>query len=122
MAWPFCQTAPSRASGVPASWSTVRLANEQFRYGLLPLTWFIPSYQVRPILDTLQGAGIDTSSESYFWSTGSLLIPIAWLGAIRRLAQPSASARLQNQSGLVDADRRFLALLLLLVAPAGAHA
>lgn len=106
-------------AGVPADWSTVRLASSQFRYGLLPLTWFIPSPQVPAILDALTRAGIDTSSESYFWSTGSLLIPIAGLAAIRRLARPAAAPRQPQPTGLADGDRRFLALLLLLTGALG---
>lgn len=105
--------------GVPTSWSTVRLAIDQFRYGLLPLTWFIPSHQVMTTLATLRAAGIETGSESFFWSTGSLLIPIAWLGAIRRLAQPAIIQRRSDSTGFVDADRRFLAVLLLLTSAIG---
>lgn len=110
--------APAGA-GVPAGWSALRLAGEQFRYGLLPLTWFIPSTHVPSVLETLSRAGIDASSESYFWSTGSLLIPISWLAALRRLVQPAAAPRQPQAAGLADADRRFLALLLLLTSALG---
>ncbi|MFM7548339.1 MAG: hypothetical protein ACKO8I_05595 [Cyanobacteriota bacterium] len=78
-----------------------------------------PLPQVMGILATLRAAGIDTGSESYFWSTGSLLIPIAALGAIRRLAQPAALPWSADAFGLVDADRRFLAALVLLVSAIG---
>lgn len=105
--------------GVPTSWSTARVAIDQFRYGLLPLTWFIPSHQVMATIATLQKAGIETGSESFFWSTGSLLIPIAAIGAIRRLAQPAASQQRADSAGLADADRRFLAVLLLLTSAIG---
>lgn len=97
------------SNGVPTSWSSVRFASEQFRYGLLPLTWFIPSPWVSTTLETLQNAGINTASESYFWSMGSLLIPIGWVSAIRRL----------SQSPRQDQDRRYLALLLLLTTALG---
>ena len=114
--------------GPPASWSAPRAAIEQFRYGLLPFTWVIASPWVDATKAALQQAGINTGFESYFWSTGSLLIPISWIAAIRRLAQPApaTSDPPQGQEGwwqhprrLNDQDRRFLALLLLLVSAIG---
>jgi phosphoglycerol transferase len=108
------------SDGLPPLWSSPRLAAEQFRYGLLPLTWFIPAPWVPSTLEALSSAGINTSFESYFWSTGSLLIPVAWLAAIRRLAQPPlAVLPAPSVNGLQDADRRFLALLLLIVTALG---
>jgi phosphoglycerol transferase len=108
------------ADGLPSIWSTPRSAVEQFRYGLLPLTWFIPSPWVPGMVEAFGDAGINTGSESYFWSTGSLLIPVAWLTAIRRLAQPPlAVSPAPSVYGLQDADRRFLALLLLIVTALG---
>lgn len=108
------------ADGVLALWSTPRLAAEQFRYGLLPLTWFIPSPWVPATLEALSSSGINTASESYFWSTGSLLIPFGWMAAVRRLAQqPLALSSTPAGNALQDADRRFLALLLLLVTALG---
>ena len=116
------------ADGLPAAWVAPRLAAEQFRYGLLPLTWMIPSPWVASMQAALQHAWVDTSSESYFWSTGSLLIPVAWMCAIRRLAQaplkdkPFSDKPLSDtprQRRLVDRDRRVLAVLLLLVSAIG---
>ena len=109
--------------GPPADWSAPRAAIEQFRYGLLPLTWVIASPWVNGTLEALQQAGINTGTEAYFWSTGSLLIPMSWICAIRRLAlpapqQPPAGSAARGH-GLLDQDRRFLALLLLLVSALG---
>jgi len=98
------------AQGVPSSWSAPRLAIEQFRYGLLPMTWFIPSPWVQSALTAMQSSGLDTGSESYFWSTGSLLIPISWIVAIRRLAKPRVAPDDTNQLGW----RHCLDLALLL--------
>lgn len=103
---------------VPATWSAVRVASEQFQYGLLPLTWFIPSPWIPPTAALLNEAGIPTTSESFFWSAGSLLIPIAWLVAIRRLATSFTVSR-SVEPDLSDQDRRFLALLLLLTTAIG---
>ena len=64
-------------AGVPASWSAPRLAIEQFRYGLLPFTWLIPSPWLAATLDALRVGWVNTGSESYTMSVGSLLIPIA---------------------------------------------
>ncbi len=110
--------------GPPAGWGALRSPVEQFRYGLLPFTWLIASPWVDATRAALQQAGIETFSESYFWSTGSLLIPIGWVFALRRLAKPCTphdemvpprfwGARLS------DRDRRFCALLLLLVSGLG---
>ncbi len=96
-------------AGPPGPWGAPRFASEQFLYGLLPLTWWIPPPWVPSTLEALRASGIDTGSESYFWSSGSLLIPISWIAAIRRLAQPARN----------DPDRRFLALLLLLTSALG---
>ena len=115
-------------AGPPAIWSSPRQAVEQFSYGLLPFTWLIPSPWVHPLLELLRGSLRDTGNENYFWSTGSLLIPISWLVAIRRLAQsprkalgePSFRLRLRPPwPPLADGDRRFLAVLLLLASALG---
>ncbi|MEI8250935.1 MAG: hypothetical protein WCF98_07170 [Synechococcus sp. ELA057] len=116
--------------GPPVSWATPRLPNQTFTYGLLPFTWVIPSPWVPVTLDALRSGWIDTNSESFFWSTGSLLIPISWILAIRRLAMPAQRPRARASSAggstsgwrfgaLQDGDRRFLALLLLLASALG---
>lgn len=107
----------SLVSGVPADWSTPRLAIEQFRYGLLPFTWLIPPPLVAPTLEALRNSGINPVYESYFWSTGSLLIPISWAIAIRRLATPRPRDRIHLP--FQDRDLRFIAFLLLLISAIG---
>ena len=96
--------------GPPPAWAALRAPIEQFRYGLLPFTWLIAPPWVASTREALQQAGINTASESYFWSSGSLLIPISWVFAVRRLAQAP-----QRNEG----DRRFYALLLLLTSALG---
>ncbi len=95
--------------GPPGLWGAPRSASEQFVYGLLPLTWWIPPPWVAATVSALRASGIDTGSESFFWSTGSLLIPIGWIMALRRLALSSRP----------DPDQRFLAVLLLLTSALG---
>ena len=98
----------------PAFWSAPRHASEQFKYGLLPFTWIIPPPWVSVVRDGLVNAGIPTYSESYFWSTGSLLIPIAWIVAIRTIAGNPSHAPPPRARGLGRSDLRFFALLLAL--------
>ncbi len=97
--------------GPPSDWATPRLAGEQFLYGLLPFTWLIPSPWVPLLRTTLSESGIQPVTESYFWSTGSFLIPIAWMTALWQLACP---ARMRPSREL-----RFYALLLALVSAVG---
>ena len=99
----------------PPLWSTPRTAYEQFRYGLLPYTWLIPSLWQPAVQGQLQAAGIPVVTESYLMSTGSLLIPLGWLVAIRRLARLRHQAASQPAAG----DQTFLALLLLLCTALG---
>jgi phosphoglycerol transferase len=97
--------------GPPADWATPRLAGEQFLYGLLPFTWLIPSPWVPLLRTALAESGIQPSTESYFWSTGSFLIPIAWMTAIWQLARPAVMRP--------PREVRFYALLLALVTAVG---
>ncbi|MFM7087290.1 MAG: hypothetical protein ACKOXO_09930 [Cyanobium sp.] len=134
-------------SGPPTAWSTPRLPIEQFRYGLLPFTWVIPPLWVPALRQTLEEAGIATGRESFFASSGSFLIPIAWVMAFWTLASgrpPEASpaaptptsaasppstpspppaplvrAALWPAAGLQRSDLRFYALLLLLTSVVG---
>jgi hypothetical protein len=75
------------ASGPPAAWATPRYAIEQFQYGLLPFTWLIPSPWIPMVRQQLVVSGIPPTTESFFWSAGSFLIPIAWAVAIWVLAR-----------------------------------
>lgn len=102
------------SSQPPAFWSAPRYAIEQFQYGLLPFTWIIPPPWVAMVREGLENAGIATVSESYFWSTGSFLIPIAWIVAIRTIAGDPSSAAAPGRHGLGRSDLRFFALLLTL--------
>ncbi|MFZ0407435.1 MAG: hypothetical protein WAM11_04905 [Cyanobium sp.] len=102
------------SSQPPAFWSASRYASEQFQYGLLPFTWIIPPPWVALVRDGLENAGISTRSESFFWSTGSLLIPIAWIVAIRTIAGDPSDAPAATARGLGRSDLRFFALLLTL--------
>jgi hypothetical protein len=99
----------------PPLWGSPRSAIEQFRYGLLPYTWLIPSPWVELVQKQLAAAGIALNSESYAWSTGSLLIPLAWLVAIRRLAR----LRHPLDSHPPAREQTFFALLLLLCSALG---
>ena len=98
----------------PAFWSAPRYASEQFQYGLLPFTWIIPPPWVAMVREGLQNGGISTGSESFFWSTGSFLIPAAWVVAIRSLAGHPSEAPAPRADGLGRSDLRFFALLLTL--------
>ena len=98
----------------PAFWSAPRYASEQFQYGLLPFTWIIPPPWVAMLREGLQNAGISTGSESFFWSTGSFLIPAAWIVAIRTIAGNPSEAPAPRADGLGRRDLRFFALLLTL--------
>lgn len=123
------------ASGPPAAWSTPRLPIEQFRYGLLPFTWVIPPLWMPALRQTLEEAGIATGRENFFASSGSFLIPIAWVMAFWTLASarrpdalpapPPATAApplrpgLWPPAALQPSDLRFYALLLLLTSVVG---
>lgn len=96
--------------GPPSLWMTQRLPTEQLLYGLMPMTWFVPPNLVEPVRMALKEAGFGVHLESYFWSAGSLLIPLALVMAVRRLLVPFRPQALQN-----DHDRRFFARLLLIV-------
>lgn len=99
----------------PPLWGSPRSAIEQFRYGLLPYTWLIPSPWVELVQKQLAAAGIALNSESYAWSTGSLLIPLGWLVAIRRLARLRHPLDSQPHAR----EQNFFALLLLLCTALG---
>ena len=98
-------------SGPPPSWATPRVAAEQFMYGLLPFTWLIPSPWVPMVSRALTEGGLPPFSESYFWSTGSFLIPIAWMTALWKMALPP--------SRRASREVRFFASLLALVSVLG---
>ncbi len=114
--------------GPPVFWASPRYAIEQFQYGLLPFTWLIPPPWVPMVTKALQDSGIPPYTESYFWSTGSFLIPMAWGCAVWILArrreqpQPQAAApkpaaglfKLQPKS-LGSSDLSFFSALLGLV-------
>lgn len=95
------------AAGPPAAWASPRYAIEQFSYGLLPFTWVIPSPWVPLTNEALVRAGIAPNTESFFWSAGSLLIPLGWLVAIWQLARHGPATPDQRRI-------RFFALLLAL--------
>ena len=101
----------SNAGGPPVAWSTPRSASEQFLYGLLPFTWLIPSLWVPMFTRALRESGIPVGTESFFWSTGSVLIPIAWMTALWQMVLPTA--RRPNR------ELRFFACLLALVSVVG---
>lgn len=119
-------------SGPPAFWASPRYAIEQFQYGLLPFTWLIPPPWVPMVTKALQDSGIPPNTESFFWSTGSVLIPIAWVCAVlilaRRREQPQPQAAAQKPTsglfrfqprGLGSSDLTFFAALLGLVSFVG---
>lgn len=112
----FFPQVPEAPQGVPPSWSAPRSVLEQFRYGLLPFTWVVPPPWLAATLEALRAGRVDISTENFAWSSGSLLIPVSWLVAIRQLAKPPAAQVTQrhDHERLEDGDRRFLALLLLL--------
>ena len=116
------------SGGPPVFWASPRYAIEQFQYGLLPFTWLISPPWVPLITKALQDSGIPPYTESYFWSTGSLLIPIAWTGAVwilakrRKEPQPRstvptpATGLLHFQPRRLDySDLTFFSALLVLV-------
>jgi hypothetical protein len=96
--------------GPPTPWMTPRHPTEQLLYGLMPMSWFVPPPVLEPVRAALREAGFAVQLESYFWSAGSLLIPIALVAAVRRLLSPAGA----NQP-VTEQKRRFFALLLLLV-------
>lgn len=96
--------------GPPPLWMTPRRPTEQLLYGLMPMTWFVPSTLQEPVKLVLQGAGFPVHLESYFWSAGSLLIPIAMVFALRRLLAPA-----ECSAPAPAVRRQFFAGLLLLV-------
>lgn len=97
--------------GPPGLWMTPRQPTEQMLYGLMPMTWFVPPPLLEPVRGALQDAGFAVQLESYFWSAGSLLIPLALVAAVWRLLRPArGGAHLR-----LDQRRRFFALLLLIV-------
>jgi hypothetical protein len=95
----------------PEVWATSRGAGDQFLYGLLPFTWLIPSPWVPMVSRALTDSGIPPTTESFFWSTGSFLIPIAWMTALWQMMLP-ASRRPPREV-------RFFACLLALVSVVG---
>lgn len=95
----------------PEAWATSRGAGDQFLYGLLPFTWLIPSPWVPMLSRILTNSGIPPTTESFFWSTGSFLIPIAWMTALWQMMLP-ASRRPPREV-------RFFACLLALVSGVG---
>ncbi len=100
------------AAGPPWSWVMPRSPNEQFLYGLLPFTWLIAPPWVEAVNHAFVEAGVSTGTESYWRSSGSLLIPIAWLVGLWQLARRPAEAEVcDRQSRAV----RFFALLLGLI-------
>lgn len=102
--------------GVPIDWSTPRYASEQFVYGLLPLTWLVPSPFINHVTDTLQSQGIRTASESYFWSAGSSIIPVSWAMGIRCLGSISlCNSRETKQYVNSGKAKIFYSLLLFIV-------
>ncbi len=120
------------SGGPPLFWAAPRYAIEQFQYGLLPFTWLIPPPWVPMVTRALQDSGIPPSTESYFWSTGSFLIPIAWGCAVwilaRRRVQPQPQTGAPKPSsgilwfqprGLGPSDLSFFAALLGLVTLVG---
>jgi hypothetical protein len=104
------------AAGPPGSWVMPRSPNEQFLYGLLPFTWLIAPPWIEAVNQAFLQAGVMTGSESYWRSSGSLLIPISWLVALWQLARPRPSPQSPDwqPSAIV-----FFALLLGLVTVLG---
>lgn len=101
----------STGGGPPLAWATPRAADEQFLYGLLPFTWLIPSPWVPMVSQALTSAGVPPNTEAFFWSTGSFLIPIAWMTALWQMALPP--------SHRPSREVRFYACLLALVSIVG---
>lgn len=109
----------STGSGPPVSWAIPRFAVEQFNYGLLPFTWVIPSPWVPMVKQALIDSRIDVSTEPFFWSTGSFLIPIAWMVAIWQTSQSRCQTSVFDPAtssdapkGLQRSDLRLFAVLL----------
>ena len=102
----------SAAGGPPGSWVMPRSANEQFLYGLLPFTWLIPPPWVEAVNQAFVQAGVSTGTESYWRSSGSLLIPIAWLVSLWQLARRRSSP--ESPDGETSSVA-FFALLLGLI-------
>lgn len=114
-------------AGPPASWVMPRSPNEQFLYGLLPFTWLIPPPWIALVNQAFVNSGVSTGTESYWISSGSLLIPIAWLVGLWQLARRGRSSGEASpaqvspaEPGLAQSDRQaspiaFFALLLGLV-------
>ena len=100
------------AVGPPGSWVMPRSANEQFLYGLLPFTWLIAPPWIEAVNQAFLHSGVMTGTESYWRSSGSLLIPIAWLVGLWQLARRRSSP--ESPDGQSSAIA-FFALLLGLV-------
>jgi hypothetical protein len=56
-------------------------------YGLLPFTWLIPPPWIEAVNQAFVQSGVATGTESYWLSSGSLLIPIVWLVGLWQLAR-----------------------------------
>lgn len=100
------------AAGPPGSWVMPRSPNEQFLYGLLPFTWLVAPPWIEAVNQAFVQSGVATGSESYWRSSGSLLIPIAWLVGLWQLAR--RHYRSEPPDGQPTAIP-FFALLLALV-------
>jgi phosphoglycerol transferase len=100
------------AAGPPGSWVMPRSPNMQFLYGLLPFTWLIPPPWIEAVNQAFVQSGVATGTESYWRSSGSLLIPIAWLVGLWQLAR--RHYRSEPPDGQPTAIP-FFALLLALV-------
>ena len=79
--------AAGAAGGPPGSWVMPRWPSEQFLYGLLPFTWLVAPPWVEAVNQAFVQSGISTGTESYWRSSGSVLIPIAWLVGLWQLAR-----------------------------------
>lgn len=99
-------------AGPPSAWVLPRSPIEQFQYGLLPYTWWIPSPWHAFVYQSLADGGLPTAYESFWMSRGSLLIPIAWLTALWQLG---AKRSQQQQLAWLRSPIPFFALLLGLV-------
>lgn len=98
----------------PPLWIAPRSVLEQFRYGLVPYTWLIPSPLLPVVQEQFREAGFPLVTESFLMSTGSLLIPLAWLVAIRRLSRVRHEAIEQGAP-----EQMFFAVLLFLCTALG---
>jgi hypothetical protein len=96
--------------GPPSLWMTPRLPTEQMLYGMMPMTWFVPPPLLEPVRMALLEAGFAVQLESFFWSAGSLLIPLGLVVAVWRLLRPA-----EREIKPPLERRRFFAVLLLMV-------